>query len=227
MTICWTTKTTISAAETLERAGARPEPSRDCALCPRLEHFRLGQRSIHPDWHNAPVPSFGPADAPLLIVGLAPGLQGANRTGRPFTGDFAGDVLYPVLIARGLAHGRFEARPDDGLELTGCRITNAVRCVPPQNKPTGEEIGHCRSYLSGEILGGARPRVIFALGRIAHESVVRTLGLPIRAYPFGHAQRHEPPDQPVLVACYHTSRYNVNTTVLRSGPSVPRFPGRP
>ena len=186
-------------------------PPRDCPLCPRLAAFRDLHRAREPGWHNAPVPSFGAAGGGLLIVGLAPGLRGANRTGRPFTGDWAGDLLYPTLIRHGLAKGRFLARPDDGLELVGCRITNAVRCVPPENKPTPAEAKNCRPFLEGEIAllppGGG----ILALGRIAHDAVLSTLALRKAAYPFVHGRLHELPDGRWLADSYHCSRYNTNT----------------
>lgn len=189
----------------------RRTPSPDCGLCPRLARFRAEQRQRFPAWHNAPVPSFGPADAPLLIVGLAPGLKGANRTGRPFTGDYAGLVLYPCLLQAGLARGRFEARPDDGLELIGCRITNAVRCVPPANKPETGEIAHCRVFLRDELLVEPAPRVVLALGRIAHASVLRVFGASPSRHTFAHGAVHELSRGPVVVASYHCSRYNINT----------------
>jgi len=191
-------------------------PDRDCALCPRLRTFREAQRKLQPSWHNAPVPAFGAEDAPLLVVGLAPGLRGANRTGRPFTGDYAGDLLYPALLRQGLGRGRYTARPDDGVELTGCRITNAVRCVPPANKPTPAETTTCRRFL-GEELRRFPPSVILALGRIAHDSTLRTIGLSPSRHPFAHGRVHELPSGQRLVACYHPSRYNVNTGVLTAG----------
>ncbi len=189
----------------------RRTPSLDCALCPRLALFRDEQRQRFPAWHNAPVASFGPADAPLLIVGLAPGLKGANRTGRPFTGDYAGLVLYPCLLAAGLARGRFEARPDDGLELIGCRITNAVRCVPPANKPETGEIERCRAFLRDELVALPAPRVVLALGRIAHASVLRVFGASPGRHPFAHGAVQELEEGPTLIASYHCSRYNINT----------------
>ncbi|MEZ5936109.1 MAG: uracil-DNA glycosylase [Alphaproteobacteria bacterium] len=164
-----------------------------------------------PDWHNAPVPSFGPADARLLIVGLAPGLRGANRTGRPFTGDYAGDLLYPTLIRHGFARGRFDASPDDGLELVDCRITNAVRCVPPANKPVGAEINACRPFLESELEGVDAPEVVLTLGGIAHGSTLRALGLKSGPYPFVHGAVHQLADGRTLCPSYHCSRYNVNT----------------
>ncbi|HKK31289.1 MAG TPA: uracil-DNA glycosylase family protein, partial [Alphaproteobacteria bacterium] len=152
------------------------EPSRDCPRCPRLAAFRAEHRAAYPDWHNAPVSSFGPIDAPLLIVGLAPGMRGANRTGRPFTGDYAGDLLYSTLLDLGFAQGHYRADPGDGLFLKECRITNAVRCLPPQNKPTGKEITECRPFLLGELTCLPNLKAVVVLGRIAHESVLRALG---------------------------------------------------
>src|SRR5215216_7868713 len=159
------------------------EPGRDCPLCPRLAAFRNVWRAREPSWENAPVPSFGPVGARLLIVGLAPGLQGANRTGRPFTGDFAGDLLYGTLLEYGFARGVYQARPDDGLTLVDCRISNAVRCVPPQNKPLPAEINTCRQFLSATIATMPKLRTIVALGRIAHESTVKALGIRNAAVP--------------------------------------------
>lgn len=190
------------------------DPPRDCPICPRLVAYREAQRAKEPTWFNAPVPSFGSlAESALLVVGLAPGVGGANRTGRPFTGDYAGDLLYGCLIEFGFAEGIFDARPDDGLTLVGATVTNAVRCVPPQNKPVGAEISGCRPFLASTI--GAMPRlaVILALGRIAHDAVVRTLGHRLAAHPFRHGAVHRIGD--LLVAdSYHPSRYNVNTGVL-------------
>ncbi len=199
---------------TLSRADALAGPGPDCVLCPRLADFLAGHRADHPDWHNAPVPPFGPDDAWLLIVGLAPGLKGANRTGRPFTGDGAGDLLYPALIDFGLARGVYDQRPDDGLEMVGARITNAVRCVPPQNKPTGAEAKTCRPFLAAEIEALAELRVILALGRIAHDAVLTTLDLRKADYPFGHAALHALPNGLMMADSYHCSRYNVNTRRL-------------
>lgn len=190
------------------------EPSRNCVLCPRLCAFRATNRSAEPDWHNAPVESFGAKSARLLIVGLAPGLKGANRTGRPFTGDFAGDLLYATLLELKLAKGRYAASPDDGLELVDCRITNAVRCVPPQNKPLPVEINACRGFLSATIGTMPHLKAILALGRIAHESVIVALGQRRAAFPFGHGSRHQVAEDLVLFDSYHCSRYNTNTGVL-------------
>lgn len=187
------------------------EPEGDCALCPRLSAFIKEQRARKPDWFNAPVPTFGDPDARLMIVGLAPGLQGANRTGRPFTGDHAGDLLYATLAKFGFSNGLFDARADDGLILTDCAITNAVRCVPPANKPTPAEIATCRRFLSATLAARQNVRVILALGRIAHESLLRTLGLALKNYPFGHGAMHSCADDRVIVDSYHCSRYNTNT----------------
>jgi uracil-DNA glycosylase family 4 len=189
-------------------------PAADCRLCPRLAGFRDANRARHPSFHNAPVTSFGPLDARLLIVGLAPGLKGANQTGRPFTGDYAGDLLYATLQKFGLARGNYGRDAGDGLELVGCRITNAVRCVPPQNKPTPEESKTCRPYLAAEL--GALPRleVVLALGTLAHGEVLAALGLRKSHCRFGHGAQHELPDGPLLADSYHCSRYNTNTRRL-------------
>jgi uracil-DNA glycosylase family 4 len=188
-------------------------PERDCALCPRLAGFRAENRARQPDWFNAPVPAFGTSDAALLIVGLAPGLQGANRTGRPFTGDYAGDLLYPTLLEFGFARGAYGARVDDGLQLVDCRIGNAVHCVPPQNKPVPSEINTCRQFLITLIANMPRLRAIVALGRIAHDSTVKALGMRAAAAPFAHGAVHEA-DHRRLYDSYHCSRYNTNTGVL-------------
>jgi uracil-DNA glycosylase family 4 len=193
--------------------NGQSEPSRDCALCERLVIFREQARSRHPHWHNAPVPSFGEVNGALLIVGLAPGLQGANRTGRPFTGDYAGDLLYSTLSAYGFTRGIFAACPDDGLALVNCRVTNAVRCVPPENKPTPEEIRTCRSFLASTIDEMPKLRAILALGKIAHDTTVRTLGGRLSEHPFGHGGRHHL-GKIALFSSYHCSRYNTNTGVL-------------
>ena len=206
------------------------EPDPDCSFCPRLTSFRHSLRATQPDWHNAPVPVFGALDARLLVVGLAPGLRGANRTGRPFTGDFAGDLLYKTLIEYGFATGTYGAQCNDGLRLVSCAITNAVRCVPPQNKPVPSEINSCRPFLVATI--GALPdlRAIVALGRVAHESVVRAFGLKPAIFPFAHgavhvlaatgsgeaAATHSPESAKTITLfdSYHCSRYNTNTGVL-------------
>lgn len=194
--------------------SAPTEPRLDCSLCPRLATFRASNRAVNPDWHNAPVASFGASGARLLIVGLAPGMKGANRTGRPFTGDFAGDLLYTTLIEIGLAKGVYRADPSDGLELTDCRITNAVRCVPPENKPTNAEITTCRTFLAATIASMPQLQVIVALGRIAHDSVLASLELRRSANPFGHGRVHALADGLALHDSYHCSRYNTNTGVL-------------
>ena len=183
-------------------------------MCPRLAAFRGAQREAHPDWFNAPVPSFG-NDAPeLLIVGLAPGLRGANRTGRPFTGDYAGDLLYRSLLKFGFAAGCYGADVADGLELRRARITNAVRCVPPQNKPEPAEIEACRRFLAAELAASPRLKAILALGAIAHNAVLATKGLKRARYPFAHGATHELPDGTLLADSYHCSRLNTNTGKL-------------
>ena len=196
-------------------AGAllRTEPDRNCPLCPRLAAFREAARAREPEWFNSPVPPFGDPDGRLLIVGLAPGLQGANRTGRPFTGDYAGDLLYATLLEYGFAKGIYRARPDDGLTLVDCRISNAVRCVPPQNKPVPAEINTCRPFLAATIETMPRLRAIVALGRVAHESTLKALGVRGSAAPFAHGAIH-PAGTWKLYDSYHCSRYNTNTRVL-------------
>jgi uracil-DNA glycosylase len=189
------------------------KPGRDCPRCPRLVAFRNKWRTNEPAWFNAPVPSFGPIGARLLIVGLAPGLQGANRTGRPFTGDYAGVLLYETLARYGFARGKFDARADDGLALIDCRITNAVRCVPPENKPTPAEISTCRDFLCETIDEMPKLQALLALGRIAHDSAVTTLGAKKSATPFKHGGRHTVRDF-TFFSSYHCSRYNTNTGVL-------------
>ncbi len=186
-------------------------PGRECALCPRLVDFRLSNRRAFPNFHNAPVDSFGPIDARLLIVGLAPGLKGANRTARPFTGDYAGDLLYPTIRAFNFSIGEYRAKPNDGLQMQDCRITNAVRCVPPKNKPSGAEINACRPFLIDEIDAMVNLRVILALGLIAHNSVLRTLGHKQSNFKFNHSAEHNLPDGTILIDSYHCSRYNTNT----------------
>ena len=188
-----------------------PEPEHDCSLCPRLVSFRAECKSNFPDWFNGPVPSFGPQSATLLIVGLAPGMRGANRTGRPFTGDDAGDLLYETLKIFGFSQGTYEARPDDGLELVDCMVTNAVRCLPPQNKPTGQEIKTCQTFLSQRIAHLPELRVIIALGRIAHDATVSALGHRKSAFRFAHGAQHGVSDTLTLFDSYHCSRYNTNT----------------
>jgi uracil-DNA glycosylase family 4 len=188
-----------------------PEPERDCALCPRLSEFRAANQAAKPGWFNAPVPSFGNADARLLIVGLAPGLKGANRTGRPFTGDYAGDLLYSTLLAYGFATGTYDARADDELMLKDCMITNAVRCVPPQNKPTPAELAKCRPFLTARFAAQTKLTVILALGRIAHDQTLLALGLKRAALPFAHGALHDLGNGLTLADSFHCSRYNTNT----------------
>jgi uracil-DNA glycosylase family 4 len=197
--------------------NASPEPGRDCPLCPRLNAFIAAWREREPSWHNAPVPAFlplaGEDTVRLLIVGLAPGLRGANRTGRPFTGDYAGDLLYSTLISHGFARGKFEARPDDSLELVGTAIVNAVRCVPPENKPVGAEISTCRTFLIPTIARFRNLEAILTLGTIAHQSTVRALGGRVVAHPFKHGGQSKAGNV-TLFSSYHCSRYNTNTGVL-------------
>lgn len=193
------------------------EPPLDCPRCPRLVAFRDALRLEYPDWWNAPVPAFGDPDAWLVIVGLAPGKHGANRTGRPFTGDFAGELLYATLLKFGLAHGRYDARPDDDLRLDGAIICNAVKCLPPENKPVPDEIANCRPFLSAQLDALPQARVFVALGQIAHQSAVRTLGGKLSANKFGHLAEHRFPGGEVLIDSYHCSRYNQNTGRLTAG----------
>lgn len=198
-----------------------PEPPADCVLCPRLVAFRSDNQRDEPAWFNGAVPSFGPASARLLIVGLAPGRGGANRTGRPFTGDYAGDLLYPTLLKFGLAEGVYRASPDDGLQLRDCMITNAVRCVPPANKPIGEEISTCRRFFSARMASLPNLTVILALGRIAHDQTLSALGLRKSAFAFGHGARHDLGQTDLaggrnlcLFDSFHCSRYNTSTRRL-------------
>jgi uracil-DNA glycosylase len=191
------------------------EPRADCGLCPRLAEFRDENRRALPGAHNAPVPAFGGLDASLLVLGLAPGLHGANSTGRPFTGDWAGDMLYPALIRHGFAIGEYGERADDGLRLENCRISNAVRCVPPQNKPATSEIAACRDFLVREIAAMPRLRAILCLGRIAHDSALKLFGEKAKAFPFAHGAIHRLTTRGIaLYDSYHCSRYNTNTGVL-------------
>lgn len=186
-------------------------PERDCALCPRLQDYRAANRTAHPDWHNAPVPSFGRADARVLVVGLAPGVRGANRTGRPFTGDFAGVLLYSTLPRFGLATGSYSAATDDELGLNDCRVTNAVRCVPPGNLPTTKEIAACNPFLAAELAAMPGLRGILALGLVAHKAVLKAKGLKASHAVFRHGALHDLPDGLVLCDSYHVSRLNTNT----------------
>jgi len=201
----------VTAAPGASAPDPPATPDRDCPLCPRLAAFRAANRAAYPDFHNAPVVSFGPIEARLLVVGLAPGLKGANATGRPFTGDYAGDLLYGTLAKFGFTRGSYGARADDGLALVDARITNAVRCVPPENKPVGAEIKTCRPFLAREIAAMLRLEVILALGTIAHNSVLAALGERPSAFKFAHGAVHALPDGPALIASYHCSRYNTNT----------------
>lgn len=189
--------------------GAAPDP--DCALCPRLAAYRLANRAAQPAWHNAPVPSFGALDARLLVVGMAPGVTGANRTGRPFTGDWCGTLLYHTLIAQGFASGRYAAARDDGVQLQDCRITNAARCVPPQNKLLPAEIAACNGFLAAEIRAMPRLRVILSLGGDSHRAVLRARGFAASAAKFAHGARHDLGGGLVLLDSFHVSRLNTNT----------------
>ena len=189
------------------------EPPRDCPLCPRLAKFRNANRAAHSAYFNNPVPTFGHSNGRLLIVGLAPGLHGANRTGRPFTGDYAGELLYSSLLHHGLARGAYAARADDGFELVDCALTNAVRCVPPDNKPLPAEIRTCRKFLLAQLTAMPNLRAVLTLGRIAHESVLRAFDIPLREHPFAHGGQYVNGEL-TLVASYHCSRYNTNTGVL-------------
>ncbi|QNQ08920.1 uracil-DNA glycosylase [Sphingomonas alpina] len=187
------------------------EAPHDCPRCPRLVAFRDDLRIEHPDWWNGPVNAFGDPDAWLAIVGLAPGKHGANRTGRPFTGDQSGPLLYNTLAKFGLASGTYEARPDDSLRLDGAIIINAVKCLPPQNKPTPEEIRACRPFLAGQAAALPKARVYIALGQIAHQSAVKILGGKLPKCRFAHLAEHRVPDGRILIDSYHCSRYNQNT----------------
>jgi uracil-DNA glycosylase len=189
------------------------KPGPDCPRCPRLVAFRERWRTERPEWHNAPVPSFGPIDARVLIVGLAPGLQGANRTGRPFTGDWAGDLLYETLDEFGFSRGQYDERPDDGLKLVDCRISNGVRCVPPENKPLPVEINNCRDFLKETIAEMPKLRAIVTLGRISHETTVKALNGKRADAPFKHGGTAALGSLTVF-SSYHCSRYNTNTGVL-------------
>jgi len=209
---------------TAESCAPEPcTPGRDCPLCPRLIAFRQANRDRSPDWHNAPVPSFGELDARILVVGLAPGLKGANRTGRPFTGDYAGDLLYATLSRLGLASGVYGARIDDGFRLKGVRITNAVRCVPPANKPLPAEFAACRRFLADEIAAMPNLAGIFAVGRNGHDAALSTLDIRKSAFPFGHGCVHRLPGGLALADSYHCSRYNVNTGRLTEAMFVTAF----
>ncbi len=201
--------------EVFDRNSGVPSiPDPDCSLCPRLQQFRNGNRDHFPEWHNAPVHSFGVDDARLLIVGLAPGLKGANRTGRPFTGDFAGELLYGVLKDFGLALGSYRAEAKDNFALIGCRVTNAVRCVPPENRPNGIEIKNCNQFLKSEVRSLKSLRAILALGTIAHGATLTALGERRSAIPFRHGEVYPLRGSLVLADSYHCSRLNTNTRRL-------------
>ncbi len=202
-------------SEAASRADPSPAaPARNCPLCPRLAAYRDTNRATNPDWFNAPVPSFGPADAPILVVGLAPGVRGANRTGRPFTGDHAGLLLYATLLRFGLASGDYRADPADGLVLHGCRIANAVRCVPPANLPAPTEVRTCNRFLAAEMRAMPRLRAVLALGVVAHAAALKARGIPAARIRFRHGDFHELPDGLLLADSYHVSRYNTNTGKL-------------
>jgi uracil-DNA glycosylase family 4 len=189
-------------------------PGLDCHLCARLAEYRQDNKKHIPDGFNAPVPTFYGTRPRVLIVGLAPGLNGANRTGRPFTGDYAGDLLYAALLRFGFARGLYKAKPDDSLELIDCSITNAVRCVPPKNKPVAAEINACRPFLKAEIENQNSIQAILALGRISHESVVRAFSRKLSEFRFSHGARHDLSPKITLFDSYHCSRYNTNTRRL-------------
>jgi uracil-DNA glycosylase family 4 len=192
-------------------ASTPPEPAKNCPLCPRLVAFREENKRAHPDWFNGAVPSFGPDTARLLLVGLAPGLKGANRTGRPFLGDYAGELLYRTLLKVGLARGRHDVSAPDELELIDCMITNAVRCVPPQNKPRPDEVATCRRFLAARIAALPNLLAYFAIGRIAHEAILDALAVKKRGFPFAHGACHTLPCGRLLFDSYHCSRQNTNT----------------
>ncbi|MEO0635683.1 MAG: uracil-DNA glycosylase [Pseudomonadota bacterium] len=206
-------------ADALSRLSVPSEPSFSCNHCPRLRDFIDEQKTNHPGWWNGPVPTWhdmgaGDEAVELLIVGLAPGLTGANRTSRAFTGDSAGDLLYATLQKHGFATGQYGSGPDDGLKLVGTAITNAVRCVPPQNKPVGAEINACRDYLIDSIARFSNLKVLLTLGAIGHQSTIRALGHPVKDAPFGHNFLFAQPFGPAVLSSYHCSRYNTNTGVL-------------
>ena len=189
------------------------EPNKNCSKCRRLYNFRKKNQSENPDWFNAPVPTFGELSSSLLIVGLAPGLQGANKTGRPFTGDYAGDLLYKTINKFNFSKGKYAGTIDDNLKLKNCTITNAVRCVPPQNKPISEEINNCNNFLKKTIEINKNLKVIIALGLIAHKSIISALNLKQKLYKFKHGNKHKI-DNLILIDSYHCSRYNTNTRRL-------------
>lgn len=192
-------------------------PASDCNLCQRLTAFRNDNRKKFPSYFNAPVPSFGNLEARFLVIGMAPGLNGANQTGRPFTNDYAGDILYPALKKFGFANGNYEKRADDGFKLINCRVTNAVRCVPPQNKVVANEVNNCRRFLADEIASMPNLKIILTLGTVAHNALLSALGYKKSSFKFAHGTKHFLPQQHItLFDSYHTSRYNINTGVLTS-----------
>ncbi len=201
-------------SDLLDPSVAIAAPAHDCPLCPRLVEYRALNQAASPAWFNAPVPSWGRIDVPLLIVGMAPGVRGANRTGRPFTGDHAGILLYETLLATGLATGSYDADPLDSLTLRHCRVVNAVRCVPPANLPQPVEIRTCNQFLSAELRGMPSLRAVLALGVLAHAAVLQACGIPASRIKFRHGAIHELPDGLLLADSYHVSRYNTNTGVL-------------
>jgi uracil-DNA glycosylase family 4 len=196
------------------QADAPAAPPHDCPLCPRLVAYRDANRAANPAWFNGPVPSFGPLDAPFLVVGMAPGVRGANRTGRPFTGDHAGLLLYSTLLKFGFARGTYDERPDDGMQLDRCRVVNAVRCVPPKNLPEPAEVRTCNTYLASELAAMPALRVVMALGVLSHNATLRAMGLVPSRMPFKHGSLTTLPNRLILADCYHVSRYNTNTGVL-------------
>lgn len=203
-----------SMTTTIDQRDTLFDPDHHCPLCPRLVEFRNRYRASEPDWFNGPVPTWGPLErdeeVELLIIGLAPGLRGANRTGRPFTGDYAGDLLYATLQKFGYADGSYGATPEDGLNLQRCAITNAVRCVPPENKPVGAEINNCRPFLLETLSRFENLKVLMTLGKISHDTTTRALGERVAAHPFGHNVAHNIGGYAVY-SSYHCSRYNTNT----------------
>ncbi len=201
-------------ADALSNDIAITAPPPDCPLCPRLVEYRRANQAANPDWFNAPVPGLGRTDVPLLIVGMAPGVRGANRTGRPFTGDHAGVLLYETLLRFGLATGAYHARVDDGLTLQQCRVVNAVRCVPPANLPQPIEVRTCNQFLMAELKSLPNLRAVLALGVLAHAAVLRGCGIPAARIKFRHGAITELPDGLLLADCYHVSRYNTNTGLL-------------
>lgn len=190
------------------------EAPKGCRRCPRLVSLRKSLRKDHPDWWNAPVPAFGDPNAWLAVIGLAPGTEGANRTGRPFTGDASGEMLFATLTKFGFVDGIFANDPADGITLNGAIILNAVKCLPPENKPTGAEINNCRSYLTKALKGLPRLSTLLALGKIAHDSIIRQSGGKLSDHKFAHGAHHALPGGRTLIDSYHCSRYNVNTRRL-------------